>query len=98
LQIVKKPGSPYWRARLSAWDDGHREARRWFVSSAQGYEVGVVKPKELVDAVSAYFKSRFSHLSAIHDHNVAVARLEHASGVALADEGTWAQSCQIADE
>lgn len=85
------------RERMRVWDEGHREARRWFVSAAQGYEVGVVKPKDLIDGVSAYFRARFAHLSAIHDHNVALARLEQTTGTGLVQSDAWAQTCEPAD-
>lgn len=79
--------------RLSAWKRGHQSARRWFVSSAQGYEVGTVTAKELIDGVTAYFKARFAHLQAIHDHNMAIAGLEVAVGRPLVRSGGWEAEC-----
>lgn len=84
------------RRRVEAWDDGHKVARRWFVSAAQGYQVGTVTPKELVDGVSAYFKARFSHLQAILDLNHAVAALENAVGSPVLPEGNpWEPECMF---
>lgn len=80
--------------RLSAWKRGHQSARRWFVSSAQGYEVGTVSSKELIDGVSAYFKARFAHLQAIHDRNVAIAGLEVVVGKPLVKPSQWEAECE----
>ena len=79
--------------RVAAWEVGRREARRWFVSAAQGHQVGVTTSRELVDGVSAYFKARFSHLQAIHDFNVGLAALELASGSELLTTQQWNQPC-----
>jgi outer membrane protein TolC len=81
------------RERVAAWEEGHREARRWFVSAAQGHQVGLTSTKDLVDGVSAYFKARFAHLLAIHDHNAALVSLEHATGSRLLDDAVWDQRC-----
>jgi outer membrane protein TolC len=82
------------RERENAWNQGRDEARRWFVSAAQGYEVGLVKPKELVDSLGAYFKARFAQLTAIHDQNVSLAKMERAVGVALVAREAWGQNCE----
>ncbi len=86
------------REREQAWSRGHQNTRRWFVAAAQGYEVGAREPKDLIDALKAYFTARFSHLQSIHDHNVAIARLEQVVGADLASPEAWAQSCEIVDE
>lgn len=86
------------RAREQAWSRGHQNTRRWFVAAAQGYEVGAREPKDLIDALKAYFTARFSHLQSIHDHNVAVARLEQAVGTNVVTPESWNQSCEIIEE
>jgi outer membrane protein TolC len=86
------------REREQAWSRGHQNTRRWFVAAAQGYEVGAREPKDLIDALKAYFTARFSHLQSIHDQNVAVARLEQAVGAEIISPEAWAQSCEIIDE
>jgi outer membrane protein TolC len=82
------------RRREEAWSRGHRDARSWFVASAQAYQVGALEPRELVDAVKAYFTARFSHLQAIRDHNVAVANLARATGTPLLRAGGWERRCE----
>ena len=81
--------------RMAAWAKGHRTARRWFVSSAQGFEVGTVSAKELIDGISAYFKARYAHLQAIHDHNIAVAALEQAVNAPLLASDQWEDRCDL---
>ena len=81
------------RARMAAYAVGHKEARAWFVSAAQGYQVGTADPKDLIDAVKAYFTARFSHLQAIFDFNVAVAKLEKATASEILSPGSWELSC-----
>lgn len=82
------------KRRLEAWEEGERDTRKWFVTAAQGYQVGTVEPRELVDAIRAYFGARFKHLQAIHDYNVAVAKLERVVGMPLLDDQAWNQSCE----
>ncbi|MCA9603776.1 MAG: hypothetical protein KC417_17210, partial [Myxococcales bacterium] len=81
------------RDRMVAWASGHQKAREWFVSAAQGYQVGTVEPKELIDAVKAYFTARFSHLQAMFDFNIAVAKLERVTADELLRPESWELSC-----
>jgi outer membrane protein TolC len=84
--------------RRVAWDRGHRDTRRWFLSAAQGYQVGVIDTKELVDAVEEYFKARFSYLNATREYNTALAALELATGRPLLDRAIWNGSCEAFEE
>jgi outer membrane protein TolC len=77
---------------------GHENTRKWFVAAAQGYEIGTSDPKDLIDALKAYFTARFSHLQSIHDHNVAVAKLEQAVGRPIVPPGAWDQTCELPEE
>src|SRR5690606_29043901 len=78
--------------QVEAWGRGRRETRAWFIAAAQGREVGTVEPRDLVDAVRAYFTARYSHLQAIHDLNVAIANLERTSGRTLVER--WEPPCE----
>lgn len=80
--------------RLRAWQDGERQTRQWFVSAAQGYQVGTVEPKQLVDALKAYFTARYSRLEAVFDHNLALAQLARISGTELAPQAAWEPRCE----
>ena len=84
--------------RLESWAEGHKVARRWFITAAQGYQVGTTTAKELVDGVSAYFKARFANLQAILDLNTAVSALEQAVGSTIVPETNWSPPCVWEDE
>lgn len=81
------------RRREETWGRGHRETRAWFLAAAQAYQIGAAEPRDLVDALRAYFMARFSHIQAIHDTNVATAKLEKAVGVELIPESQWDVVC-----
>ncbi len=82
------------RRREEAWGRGHRDARSWFVASAQAYQVGALEPRDLVDAVKTYFTSRFNHLQAIRDYNIAAASLERVTGTELLPLDGWERPCE----
>jgi outer membrane protein TolC len=82
------------RRRETAWGRGHRDTRAWFMSAAQAYQIGTNEPRDLVDAVRAYFTARFSHLQSIHDVNVATAKLERALGTDLVEPAQWEGRCE----
>ena len=81
------------KARQKAWEEGHKKSRAWFVAAAQGYQVGAVETKELIDAVKSYFTARFSLLQANMDWNVALAKLEKNTGSELLPPEKWEVSC-----
>ncbi len=80
------------QSQVETWGRGRRETRAWFIAAAQGREVGTVEPRDLVDAVRAYFTARYSHLQAIHDFNVALANLERTSGREIVER--WEPPCE----
>lgn len=80
--------------RGEAWTEAERQTRQWFVSAAQGYQVGTVEPRVLVESLKAYFAARFSRLEATLDHNVALAQLERFTGHELVPMAAWEPSCE----
>lgn len=78
--------------QVESWERGHRATRRWFIAAGQGRDVGVVETREIVDAARAYLTARFSHLTAIHAYNTALANLERTSGGAVAR--AWEPPCE----
>ena len=80
------------RSQVETWSRGRRASRRWFISAAQGRSVGTVETRDLVDAVRSYFTSRYGHLQAIHDLNVATANLERTSGNRVVQR--WQPVCE----
>jgi len=78
--------------REQAWGAARRDGRRWFLTASQGYQVGAVETRDLVDAVKGYLTARLEHLRAILDLNTALASLERVTGVTLLERGRW-ESC-----
>lgn len=81
------------RRREQAWSGGEREGRSWFVAAVQAYQVGTADPRDLVDALKAYFTARFNHLMAIREYNEALAELERVSGAKLVEPDGWEVAC-----
>jgi outer membrane protein TolC len=77
------------KRRLASWTRSEREARKWFISSAQGYEVGTMDSREYVDSITAYFKARSNRLMATAEYNLAIAGLEKTTAVPLLPEKGW---------
>jgi outer membrane protein TolC len=88
-------GLDEWRAaadKIESTKEGFRAARAWSAFARNGFELGTVSAKDLVDALSAFVKARVALLTTTHEHNVAVARLSRASGRELLPElggGAW---------
>ncbi len=80
--------------RVAAWGRGYHDTRSWFVAAAEAYQVGTLEPKDLVDAIRAYFTARYNHVQAILDYDTALAALAQATGTSLLPEGQWGGSCQ----
>lgn len=85
------------RAREEAWREGARQARSWFVAAGQGYQIGTLESKDLVDSIRAYFRARFEHLSALLAFNTALADLERVVGTRLMAIDAWEQPCYATD-
>jgi HAE1 family hydrophobic/amphiphilic exporter-1 len=69
------------RDRLAASKLGEKEARAWLVSTLQATQAGLADPKDLADALLAWFNMRARVLQATFDWNVAVLALDRATGV-----------------
>ncbi len=81
-------------SREQAWGKGHRDTRAWFLAAAQAYQIGTIEPRDLVDALRAYFTARFNHMNAIRDFNSAAANLERVVGTPLMPLDQWEKSCE----
>jgi len=82
--------------REAAWREGRQQTRAWFVSEAQAYEIALddTDPKDLIDAMKAYFEARFNHLRAIQALNEAAAELERVTGEELLPPDAWEPPCE----
>jgi outer membrane protein TolC len=77
------------KRRMNSWTRSEKEARKWFVSAGQGYEVGTQDARDFVDAVSAYFTARSNRLMATAEYNLAIAALEKATNMPMVQEKGW---------
>ena len=77
------------KRRVGSWKRSEKEARKWFVSAAQGYEVGTMDAREFVDAITAYFTARSNRLMAVAEYNLSIAGLEKATNMPLVSEQGW---------
>ncbi|MBI5507469.1 MAG: TolC family protein [Deltaproteobacteria bacterium] len=79
-------------AKIEIGEDGFRAARAWSLFAQNGFELGTVSAKDLIDALGAFVKARFTLLSHTYEYNLAVARLSQATGHELLPElatGVW---------
>ena len=77
------------KRRVGSWSRSEKEARKWFITSAQGYEVGTMDSREYVDSLTAYFSARSNRLMAMAEYNLAIAALEKATNVPMVSEKGW---------
>jgi len=72
--------------KIGATKEGFKAARAWCAFAQDGFELGTVSAKELIDALGAFVKARFALLQVIYEYNVAVARLSTAAGQEVVPE------------
>ncbi|RKZ00159.1 MAG: hypothetical protein DRQ04_06510 [Candidatus Hydrothermota bacterium] len=63
---------------LKSQRDNVKLARRAFEMAEEQYRNGYVSSLDVIDAEVAYSQARLSYISALHDYNVALAKLERA--------------------
>jgi outer membrane protein TolC len=66
--------------RLQASRLGEKEARAWLVSTLQATSAGLAEPKDIADALLAWFTVRARVLQALFDWDVAVVNLSRSTG------------------
>src|SRR5690606_37637422 len=67
-------------AKVQAASDGEKGARTWLASVLQAEAIGTAEPRELADAYIAWFQMRARWAQAVNQWNVAVVRIDRASG------------------
>jgi len=67
-------------AKVQAASDGEKAARTWLASVLQAEAIGTAEPRELADAYIAWFQMRARWAQAVNQWNVAVVRIDRASG------------------
>jgi len=84
-----------WRAagdKLEATKEGYKASRTWSVFARNGFELGTVSARDLIDALGAFVKVRFAFSTLTFEYNVAVARLSQTAGHEVIPElaaGVW---------
>jgi len=68
------------RRVVRALEAASRSARRWLLATYADFEAGIERVDRLVDAFQAYVFAHSDYLTAVHDYNLAVARLARVSG------------------
>ena len=68
------------RDNIEATKGGFRNGRKWLVAALSNFDLGVGEGKDVADAVVAYAKLRASYLQSVYEYNLALAKLDHASG------------------
>ena len=68
------------RDKIEANKEAYKAARAWSVFAMNGFELGTVTARELIDGLSAFVKARFTLLELNYEYNVAVARLSQTAG------------------
>jgi outer membrane protein TolC len=66
--------------RLRAYAESAEWARRWMIAVQQGIDIGTYDDEEVVNPAKEYALRRFSEMNAAFDYNMALARLELATG------------------
>ena len=67
-------------AKVTAAADGEKAARTWLASVLQADAIGAAEAKDLADAYIAWFTMRARWVQAVFQWNVAVIRLDRATG------------------
>ena len=62
-------------------ETSYQSARKWLVASVANFDLGIGDPEEIFEALEQYAKMRVRNFQSMFEHNLAVAKLEHASGL-----------------
>ena len=65
---------------LKLAEERKKIAKKWFVSSAMGWSIGLTKAKDLLEALEGDGKAKRNYIETIFAHNMALARLSQAVG------------------
>ncbi|HEY1557788.1 MAG TPA: TolC family protein [Kofleriaceae bacterium] len=71
--------------KLAAAAEGEKAARTWLAAVLQNEAIGTAESRDLADAYLAWFQMRSRWATAVFEYNVAVVRLDRATGEFRAD-------------
>lgn len=74
------------RKNIIATEKSYRAGRKWTVAAVANFDLGVGPPKDIFEALAQHVKMRVANFQAIYNHNISVARLEHAAGSLVSPE------------
>ena len=66
--------------RVDAYTRAQGYARQWLIKVQQGIDVGTFEDEDVVSPAKEYALKRFAQMSAVHEYNIAIARLSQATG------------------
>ncbi len=69
-----------WTRRLEAYEKSVQTAKKWLIRAQQGFDVGTLESKELLEPAKAYALGRFNVLQATMELDLAMAKLARATG------------------
>ncbi len=72
--------------KLAATKEAYKATRAWSATAMEGFELGTVSAKDLIEGLSAFVKARFALLALSYEYNVASARLSQVTGRELQPE------------
>ena len=69
--------------KLKISKGGFKGAQGWLIGQTINFNTGLTKLKNLLDALTAWFKHRLAYMKAIYEYNVSIATLMSAAGSAI---------------
>ncbi|RMF92750.1 MAG: TolC family protein [Nitrospinota bacterium] len=66
---------------ITATEKAYKAARKWLVAAQANFDLGIGEARDLAEAFTEYLKMRAENFRAIYRFNLAVARLEQATGM-----------------
>lgn len=68
-------------AEMAALMEAHKRAKQWAFTSLSNFDLGVGEARDIADSVSTYAKIRVDYFRAVFNQRMAIANLEHATGM-----------------
>lgn len=69
------------KAEMDALNEAYRSAKQWAFTTLSNFDLGVGDARDIADSVSAYARIRADYFRTVYNQRLAVANLEHATGM-----------------
>ncbi len=66
---------------MKALESAYKNSKQWVVASLSNFDMGVGEARDIADSVSAYARLRADYFRAVYNQRMALANLEHATGM-----------------